>query len=105
MSTHQDLHRLLLQLDQRGYKAYQAIQGSYEFPVFTLTIDHVQSDPFAPPSACRLKIPQAKAGFPSDWYCTRSREIALRDYLTRQFDQAARSGSRPSLSAAAWFQG
>ncbi len=95
MSTHQDLHRLLLQLDQRGYKAYQAIQGSYEFPVFTLTIDHVQSDPFAPPSACRIKIPQAKAGFPRDCYCTHSREIALRDYLTRQFDQAARSSCRP----------
>lgn len=95
MRTYQDLHQLLLQLDQRGYKAYQAIQGRYEFPDFTLMIDHVQPDPFASPSSCRIKIPQAKAGFPRDWYCTRSREIALRDYLTRQFNQAARSSSRP----------
>ncbi len=33
-------------------------------------------------------------GLSAKLYCTRSREIALRDYLTRQFDQAARSCQR-----------
>eukprot|EP00900_Chrysochromulina_parva_P001981 jgi/Chrpa1/11784/Chrysochromulina_OHIO_Genome00014237-RA len=31
---------------------------------FTLCIDHVQSDPFAPPSQCHVRVPLVLAGFP-----------------------------------------
>ncbi len=86
-----ELRQQLLQLDRQGYKAYKVIQGSYTFPDFTLVIDRVQGDPFATPSQCRVKLPQAIAGFPHALYRTHIREIALRDYLTRQFDQATRS--------------
>lgn len=95
MATQADLRQQLLQLDRQSYKAYKAIQGDYTFPAFTLIIDRVQSDPFATPSQCRVKLPQAIAGFPPDLYSTPSREIALRDYLTRQFDSSARA--RPQL--------
>jgi predicted ABC-class ATPase len=91
MTTIQNLHQLLLRLDQQSYKAYKQITGSYQFPGFTLIIDHVQGDPFAAPSRLRVIIPQA--GFPAELYRSPSREIALRDYLNRQFDQVA-SGTR-----------
>ena len=90
MTNQENLRQLLLQLDNRGYKAYKAIQGSYEFPDFTLIVDRVQGDPFASPSQVRVQLPQSVAGFPRNLYQSRSREIALRDYLTRQFDHAAR---------------
>ena len=91
MGSQADLLRQLLQLDQQGYKAYKVIQGRYAFLDFTLIVDRVQGDPFATPSQCRVKLPIEIAGFPRELYCTRSREIALRDYLTRQFDLIARA--------------
>jgi predicted ABC-class ATPase len=90
MTNRENLRQLLLRLDNRGYKAYKAIQGSYEFPDFTVIVDRVQGDPFASPSQVRVQLPQSVAGFPRNLYQSRSREIALRDYLTRQFDHVAR---------------
>ena len=90
MPDRENLRSTLLQLDGRGYKAYKDIKGSYNFPDFTLIIDRVQGDPFASPSQVRVQLPQSIAGFPRNLYQNRSREIALRDYLTRQFDQVAR---------------
>jgi predicted ABC-class ATPase len=90
MANQENLRQLLRNLDRQGYKAYKEIRGTYEFPEFTLIVDRVQSDPFASPSQCRVKLPQSKAGFPRELYCNPSREIALRDYLTRQFDKASK---------------
>jgi predicted ABC-class ATPase len=91
MASHTDLHQSLRRIDQQSYKAYKDLKRVYQFPKFTLWIDRVQGDPFASPSQCRVKVPQAQAGFPTDLYRNRSREVALRDYLTRQFNQAAQS--------------
>lgn len=90
LPTHEDLRRKLLRIDGRGYKAYKEIQGRYAFPFFTLLIDHVQGDPFAAPSRLRACLPQTVAGFPPELHQARSRQVALRDYLTRQFDRQAR---------------
>ncbi len=90
MTNREHLRQLLLQLDGRGYKAYKEIKGSYTFANFTLIIDRVQGDPFASPSQLRVQVPQSIADFPPNLYQTHSREIALRDYLTRQFDKEAR---------------
>ncbi|WP_313656281.1 ABC-ATPase domain-containing protein, partial [Planktothrix agardhii] len=89
MKTQENLRQLLFDLDHRGYKAYKDIVGTYEFPNFTLIIDYVQGDPFAAPSKFRVQIPPTIAGFPAELYRTHSREIALRDYLIREFDQNA----------------
>ncbi len=89
MANDQVLRQTLVRLDGLGYKAYKEIQGSYRFPGFTLHVDFVQGDPFAAPSRLRVVVPQAEAGFPTETFHSRSREIALRDYLTRQFGQAA----------------
>ncbi len=90
MTNRDNLRQLLLQLDDRGYKAYMDIKGSYKFPDFNLVIDRVQGDPFASPSQVRVQLPHSVAGFPASLYQTPSRDIALRDYLTRQFDLASR---------------
>lgn len=94
MPDREKLRQQLLQLDGRGYKAYRDIEGSYQFPDFTLIIDRTQGDPFASPSHLRVKVPAKIANFPHQLYQTKSREIALRDYLTRQFDNSARSISK-----------
>ncbi len=91
MPSQAHLRQQLLRLDGTSYKAYKDIKGSYAFPDFTLGIDRVQGDPFASPSQVRVQVPQSVANFPAHLYCNTSREIALRDYLTRQFGQVARS--------------
>ena len=90
MADQKHLRSTLLDLDSRGYKAYLDIKGSYQFPDFTLIVDHVQGDPFASPSKLRVKVPQSVAGFPQELYQSRTRSIALRDYLTREFNTAAK---------------
>jgi len=82
----QTLHRV----DGRGYKAYRDTEGAYDFGEYTLFVDHVQADPFAPPSRVRVRVRQEVAGFPGDSYHTKSREVALRDLLTRRFSNATR---------------
>ena len=93
MSDCQNLSSRLLKLDNASYKAYKDLKGSYQFANFTLIIDYVQGDPFASPSQVRVIVPQQIAGFPPQLYQTKSREIATRDYIARQFAQAARQFS------------
>jgi len=91
MTNKESLQRHLRQLENRGYKAYKDIKGNYDFSEFTLIIDYVQGDPFASPSKFRVRVPPKIAQIPAELFNSRSREIALGDYLTRQFDRAAHS--------------
>lgn len=79
------LKQLLNQLDGRSYKAYHDIKGEFQFDRFTLFIDHVQGDPFAKPSRVRVRVSHQIAQFPEDTFKTKSRVIALRDFLARRF--------------------
>ncbi len=88
--SNKNLRSILLNLDGASYKSYKNIRGNYEFSNFTLIIDYVQGDPFATPSKLRVKIPQSIANFPQKLYQSSSRNIALRDYLARQFHQVSR---------------
>ncbi|MGA1263333.1 MAG: ABC-ATPase domain-containing protein [Prochlorothrix sp.] len=83
------LRQRLLSLDGASYRAYKDIKGSYEFPGFTLIIDHVQGDPFAAPSQLRVQLSTAEAGFPAPFYATPLRAVALEDFLVRRFDRVA----------------
>jgi len=85
MKEHTDLKSHLSRLDGKSYKAYKDIKDAYHYPDFTLYIDHVQGDPFADPSRVHVRVNQDVAGFPADTYASPSREVALRDYLTRAF--------------------
>ncbi len=82
------LQTVLTNIDGRGYKAYKQIQGEYRFPDFHLCIDHVQGDPFAEPSRCRILVDQATAAIPPQFYSNPTRRIALEDYLGRSFARA-----------------
>jgi len=89
MRSASDLRRILGRIDGRGYKAYRDLLGEYDFGEFILIIDHVQADPFASPSRLRTRVAQKRAGFPTDTFSGRSRETALRDFITRRFADAA----------------
>jgi predicted ABC-class ATPase len=82
------LASLLGRMDRRGYKAYKQIQGDYRFPDFVLRIDHVQGDPFADPSRCRVFIDPPEIALPQDLFQNPVRRIALEDFLGRRFAAA-----------------
>ncbi|MDH7594435.1 MAG: ABC-ATPase domain-containing protein [Methanomicrobiales archaeon] len=84
------LGELLKRLDGRGYPAYRNLEGSYPFERWTLSIDRVQGDPFAAPSRLSARVTLDATGFPGDTFGGRSREIALRDLIARQFVDACR---------------
>jgi predicted ABC-class ATPase len=86
----QHLRDILQRIDGRGYGAYKDLQGRYQLGEWTLHIDHVQGDPFAPPSRVRLQLPLAAAGFPSTCLTPGCRRVALGDLLTRMFDRVLR---------------
>jgi predicted ABC-class ATPase len=91
MSYEDDLRRTLKRIDGRGYKAYKDCTGAYTFERLTLHIDHVQGDPFAAPSRVRVRVPQDVAALPPELFETRTRRIALQDFLARQLHAAIRS--------------
>ncbi len=82
------LQTLLTRIDGHGYKAYKRLQGEYQFPKFRLHIDHVQGDPFAEPSRCRILVDKTTAAIPLQLYSSQTRRIALEDYLGRSFSRA-----------------
>lgn len=94
MRNKEDLRANLRRLDGRGYKAYKDIEGEYDFGKFQFLIDYVQGDPFATPSRVRVRVKQDAAGFPGNTYSSRSRKVALRDYITRKFSDACRRYGR-----------
>ena len=85
INTSQDLKDLLFRINRKSYPAYKDTKGSYRFPGYVLSIDHVQGDPFAAPSKLSLHIKGAQAGFPETLYATREMRIALQDQLIRGF--------------------
>lgn len=94
MRDSEELRRILYRIDGRGYKAYKDLEGEYHCDEYTLLVDHVQGDPFASPTQVRVRVPQGIARFPADTYEVKSREVALRDFLTRRFFEASKKFCR-----------
>ncbi|MFQ5738721.1 MAG: ABC-ATPase domain-containing protein [Acidobacteriota bacterium] len=90
MRSSRELRQTLQRIDGRGYKAYQDLQGAYQLPGFTLSIDHVQGDPFAALSRLSVRVDAQHAEFPAELRLSPVRRIALADFLTREFDRSAR---------------
>ena len=93
MQTAADLKNLLLRIDRRSYPAYKDTAGSYQFPGYVLSIDHVQGDPFAAPSKLSIHVRGSKAGFPRALYQTSCQRVALQDALIRRFGRQAERAS------------
>lgn len=89
MNTKQQLKQSLDAIHKKSYPAYKSLAGVYDFQDFTLSIDHVQGDPFASPSHLTIRIPLEKAGFPKEYVQNPIAATALEDYLLRQFAKQA----------------
>ena len=89
MQTSRDLRELLSRIDRRGYPAYKDTRGSWQFPGYVLSIDHVQGDPFAAPSQLHVQVDGRTAGFPPALYRLPCQRAALQDQLTRRFGALA----------------
>ena len=80
------LKNTLERIDRRGYGAYRDLAGSFEFDGFTLFVDRVQRDPFAPPSLIRARTKTNR--FDPTLFGGPVRRVAFEDFLTREVDRA-----------------
>lgn len=86
------LHSKLYSLDGRNYKGYKDIQGwTVEFDRFSLSVDHVQGDPYAAPSRLRAFVPLNTSGVTAEALKNKARSTATRDFLARSFRKAAQA--------------
>lgn len=85
MKSAEDLRQFLRSVDRKGYPAYKGAKGVYQFPDFTLSIEHVQGDPFASPSRVSIRVEGKKACFPAESYHLSHKRVALQDLLLRKF--------------------
>ncbi len=93
MKTSEELRTKLKSIDHRGYPAYKDLKGQYDFRDYVLSIDHVQSDPFAAPSRLSVIVSGKRAGFPAAYYDTYEKRVTLQDHLTRLFGAQLSRGS------------
>ncbi|MBN6811728.1 ABC-ATPase domain-containing protein [Kocuria marina] len=85
-----DLSQTLRRLDGSSYSAYKQLKGLWRLGEVELVLDRVQSDPYAPPSLARVRLPLRSTGIPSGLIASKDRRVAAGDFLTRQFSRAAR---------------
>lgn len=91
------LERALVQIDGRGYASYKQLRGTYQFGTFRLAIDHIQVDPYAPPSRMRIILDSDIADLPADLTNDAIGRRAVADFLTRRlFDVVHRLVPEPS---------
>ena len=84
----QRLRSTLDLIDRKGYGAYKGLSGSHDFTSFTLYIDRVQRDPFAPPSLIRIRT--KVNSFDPTLFENPVRRVAFEDFLTRGVEREIR---------------
>jgi predicted ABC-class ATPase len=84
----QRLQATLDRIDRKGYGAYKDLSGTYDLGSFSLFIDRVQRDPFAPPSLIRVRTKENT--FDPGLFENAVRRVAFEDFLTRAVDAAIR---------------
>lgn len=87
MKNDRDLEQLLSSVDGKSYGFYKKIKGIYKYDDFRLSVDHVQVDPYAPPSRASIIIDRKTAGFPDSLLDSKLKRVAAEDFLSRQFAQ------------------
>ena len=85
MKNYKELEKILFSMDGKSYSAYKSLKGEYKFEKYILAIDHVQSDPYAPPSKMRVIMDRKICGIPCELTDTKDKNIAVSDFLTRNF--------------------
>ncbi|WP_311524177.1 ABC-ATPase domain-containing protein [uncultured Varibaculum sp.] len=92
-----ELIRKTKSLDGRSYGGYKQLIGQWSFGDFSFSIDRVQSDPFAPPSACRILVPLDTTQIPAEIASDELARVATGDFLARRARKifgARRSGGK-----------
>jgi len=101
--SQQHLAATLARIDGKGYKAYCDLRGAYMLECgVILLIDYVQSDPFAPPSRVRARVPMSLANFPPSAFCGSA--SALQDQQRDLLDVAHVKSQALSVSSNRIFQ-
>ena len=85
MKNYKELEKILFSMDGKSYSVYKSLKGEYRFEKYILAIDHVQSDPYAPPSKMRVIMDRKICGIPYELTDTKDKNIAVSDFLTRNF--------------------
>ncbi len=88
MRSSEELRQTLHRIDGKGYRSYRDIRGCYAFGEYSLSVDHVQGDPFAAPSRLSVRLGIEETGFGRGLVASRVRRTALSDFLTRAFQKA-----------------
>ena len=99
MKGSMELKNELFKIDGKGYKAYKALEGRYDFKKYVLSIDHVQGDPFASPSRVRIIMDNKIAQIPEELFDNKNKEIAVCDFLTRLFSKNIRNQSEKTFGS------
>ncbi|MFT5585366.1 MAG: putative ABC-class ATPase, partial [Cognaticolwellia sp.] len=91
------LKALLRRIDGVSYGAYKQLSGAWEMGGFSLEVDRVQGDPFAAPSAVRVRRPIQLPGLEDPDILCASEDWLLRQVLgaldsVRQRRGSGRSG-------------
>src|SRR5215212_2985091 len=84
----QRLRSTLDRIDRKGYGAYKDLSGSHDFDSFTLFVDGVQRDPFAPPTLIRIRI--RVNPFDPTLFENPVRRVAFEDFLNRSVEREIR---------------
>ncbi len=83
------LKRELEKREGRGYPAYKDLKGQWDFQDYILSIDHVQSDPYASPSSLHLFIEHSS--LPKHLYQNKANRLMSQDILLRLFNEELES--------------
>ncbi|KAK6440352.1 hypothetical protein LTR95_003433, partial [Oleoguttula sp. CCFEE 5521] len=81
--TWDDLVRDLRGIDGQLNGADKRLLGRYQHHLFTLSVDHVQGNVFAPRSCVRAVMQWPQTGFPTTCLESNVHKIALSDFVTR----------------------
>ena len=107
--SYDDLRNLLRRIDGKSYGAYHDLDTDAKNgwvnskEGFTFFCERAQSDPFAPPTRCRVVVDSSKARFPPQSYSNRIRSMALADYLLRTLHKACKNlGADAAMKGGGW---
>ncbi len=89
----QELRGLCERLDGRPYPFYKDLKGRWDLGPCELVIDHVQGDPYAAPSAIRLRV---QTDLDLAICADPIRRLAAEDWLLRRFGESLQSVRRGS---------
>lgn len=93
-NTAQDLQKQLNRLDGASYGNLKRLKGSWDLGTATLSIDRVQSDPYAPPSRLHAVIDASDTALPQTCFDDPHDRVAGADFLARDLSQRFRAAAR-----------